>query len=78
MSRADQFVRTLTERLLTYGLGRAVEYYDAPAVRAIERRAALDDYRFSSIVLGIVNSTPFQMRRPPAGDAPAAEVVASR
>ena len=78
VSRADQFVRTLTERLLTYGLGRAVEYYDAPAVRAIERRAALDDYRFSSIVLGIVNSTPFQMRRPSAGGAPADEVVASR
>ena len=78
VSRADQFVRTLTEKLLTYGLGRAVEHYDQPAVRAIERRAALDDYRFSSIVLGIVNSTPFQMRRPPAGDAPAAEVVASR
>ena len=78
VSRADQFVRTLTERLLTYGLGRAVEHYDQPAVRAIERAAARDDYRFSSIVLGIVNSTPFQMRRPPTGDAPAAAVVASR
>ena len=78
VSRADQFVRTLTERLLTYGLGRAVEHYDQPAVRAIERAAAGDDYRFSSIVLGIVNSTPFQMRRPPTGDAPAAAVVASR
>ena len=78
VSRADQFVRTLTEKLLTYGLGRAVEHYDQPAVRAIERAAARDDYRFSSIVLGIVNSTPFQMRRPPAGNAPAAAVVAAR
>ena len=78
VSRGDQFVRTLTEKLLTYGLGRAVEYYDQPAVRAIERQAAQDDYRFSSLVLGIVKSTPFQMRRPPSGDAPAAAVVASR
>ena len=78
VSRADQFVRTLTEKLLTYGLGRAVEHYDQPAVRAVERAAARDDYRFSSIVLGIVNSTPFQMRRPPAGNAPAAAVVAAR
>ena len=78
VSRSDQFVRTLTERLLTYGLGRAVEHYDQPAVRAIERAAARDDYRFSSIVLGIVNSTPFQMRRPASGAGPAAAVVASR
>ncbi len=78
VSRADQFVWTLSERLLTYALGRAVEHYDQPAVRAIEREAAREDYRFSAIVLGIVNSTPFQMRRPPAGDAPATTVVASR
>ena len=78
VSRADQFVRTLTERLLTYALGRAVEHYDQPAVRAIERESAGDDYRFSSIVLGIVKSTPFQMRRPPSGDAPATVTVASR
>ena len=70
LGRSDQFVRTLTEKLLTYGLGRAMEYYDAPAVRAIEREAASDDYRFSSLILGIVKSTPFQMRRPPSGDSP--------
>ncbi len=70
LSRSDQFVRTLTEKLLTYALGRAMEYYDAPAVRAIEREAASDDYRFSSLILGIVKSTPFQMRRPPSGDSP--------
>ena len=69
LGRSDQFVRTLTEKLLTYGLGRAIEYYDAPAVRAVEREAAGDDYRFSSLILGIVKSTPFQMRRPPSGDS---------
>ena len=65
LGRSDQFVRTLTGKLLTYALGRAMEYYDAPAIRAIERTAARDDYRFSSLILGIVQSTPFQMRRPP-------------
>jgi hypothetical protein len=56
------FVETVTEKLLTYALGRGVEYYDAPAIRQIVREAASDDYRFSSIVLGIVQSTPFQMK----------------
>ena len=78
MRRGDQFVRTLTERLLTYALGRAVEHYDQPAVRAIERDAARDGYRFSSLVLGIVNSTPFQMRRPASDAAPTAAAAASR
>ena len=50
-------------KLLIYALGRGVEYYDAPSVRAIARSAQTDDYRFSSIVLGIVRSSPFQMRR---------------
>ena len=58
-----QFVTTLTDKLLTYALGRGVEHYDAPTVRAIVRDAARDDYRFSSIVVGIVNSTPFQKRK---------------
>jgi hypothetical protein len=49
--------------LLTYALGRGVEYYDAPAVRAILRDAAPQQYRLSNIVLGIVKSAPFQMRR---------------
>ena len=65
LSRSDQFVRTLAEKLLTYGLGRAVEHYDMPAVRAIEREAAGKNYRFSELILGIVRSTPFQMRRGP-------------
>jgi hypothetical protein len=63
MRRPDQFVQTLTEKLMTYGLGRSVEYYDMPAVRQIVRDAARHNYRFSSIVMGIVNSTPFQMRK---------------
>jgi hypothetical protein len=63
LSKPDLFVTTTTEKLLTYALGRGVEDYDAPAVRGIVRAARGDDYRFSSLVLGIVNSTPFQMRR---------------
>jgi hypothetical protein len=57
------FATTFTEKLLTYGLGRGVEYTDAPSVRGIVRQAQGQDYRFSSFILGIVNSTPFQMRR---------------
>jgi len=63
MRRPDQFVQTVTEKLMTYGLGRSVEYYDMPAVRQIVRDAARDNYRFSSIVMGIVKSAPFQMRK---------------
>ena len=60
-SHRDEFVRTLTEKLLTYALGRGVEYYDLPAVRQITRDAAPDDYRWSALILGIVKSTPFTM-----------------
>jgi hypothetical protein len=63
MRRPDQFVQTLTERLMTYALGRTVEYYDMPAVRQIVRDAARENYRFSSLVTGIVQSAPFQMRQ---------------
>ena len=63
LRRPDLFATTLTENLLTFALGRGVEYYDAPAVRKIVNAAAQDDYKFSSILLGIVNSAPFQMRR---------------
>ena len=63
LSRPELFVSTLTEKLLTYGLGRGLESYDEPAVRKIVRDAHGNDYRFSSLILGIVNSTPFQMRR---------------
>ena len=63
LRRPELFAQTLTEKLLTFALGRGVAYYDAPAVRKILRDAEDDDYRFSSLVLGIVNSAPFQMRR---------------
>ena len=63
LSRPNLFVTTLTERLLTYALGRGVEYYDAPAIRAITRAGARDGYRFSSLILGIIESPPFQLRR---------------
>ena len=65
VSRRQQFVMTVTERLLTYALGRGVENYDAPAVRKIIQEAAPSDYRWSSIIMGIVKSVPFQMRRSP-------------
>ena len=63
LSKKDQFVETVTERLLTYGLGRGVEPFDMPAVRKIARDVAANDYRWSSLIVGVVNSTPFQMRR---------------
>jgi len=62
-SKSEEFVNTVTEKLLTYALGRGVESYDAPAIRSIIREAAPDDYRWSTLILGIVKSTPFQMRR---------------
>ena len=62
LKRPDVFVRTMTQKMLTYALGRGVEDYDMPAVRAIVRDSSKQDYRFSSLVLGIVNSAPFQMR----------------
>src|SRR6267142_2813537 len=63
LEKKDQFVTTATERLLTYALGRGVEPYDMPAVRTIVRAAAPRDYRWSSIIMGVVTSVPFQMRR---------------
>jgi hypothetical protein len=62
LRKPDMFVGTLTEKLMTYGLGRGLEFYDAPAVRTIVSGARAHDYRFSSLVLGIVSSDPFQMR----------------
>ena len=58
---SSQFVRVTVEKLLTYALGRGVEYRDMPLVRAIARDAARQDNRFSTLVLGIVKSPPFQM-----------------
>jgi len=63
LNRPELFVSTLSEKLLTFAIGRGVAYYDAPALRKIVRDASAQDYRFSSIVMGIVNSTPFRMRK---------------
>ena len=72
------FVTILTERLLTYALGRGVEYYDAPALRAITRDAARTQHRFSSLILGIVNSVPFQMRQSDPSGETSVSTVAGR
>jgi mono/diheme cytochrome c family protein len=63
LNRPQTFVGTMTEKMLTYALGRGLRHYDLPIVRQIVRRSASTDFRFSSLVLGIVDSTPFQMRR---------------
>ena len=62
-SRPEMFVGTTTEKLLTYATGRGLEAYDQAAIRKIVRDASKSDYRFSSLILGVVNSAPFQMRR---------------
>jgi Protein of unknown function (DUF1592)/Protein of unknown function (DUF1588)/Protein of unknown function (DUF1585)/Protein of unknown function (DUF1587)/Protein of unknown function (DUF1595) len=70
VSHPDLFVQTMTEKMLTYALGRGVDYHDMPAVRTIVRDAARSDYRFSALVMGIVRSTPFQMRMVAQSDVP--------
>ena len=62
LAHPDRFVNTVTEKLLIYATGRGIEYYDAPAVRAITRAAADNDYQLTSLILGVVRSTPFLMR----------------
>jgi hypothetical protein len=62
LNRSDVFVRTMTEKLMLFALGRSLEYYDMPVVRGIAREAGRNDNRFSSLILGIVKSEPFQMR----------------
>jgi mono/diheme cytochrome c family protein len=75
IGQREQIATATTDKLLTYALGRGVSYYDAPAVRQIVREAARDGYRFQSLILGVVNSVPFQMRtsdpEPPANARPA-------
>jgi hypothetical protein len=61
--RRDDFVSTVAEKLLVYALGRGVEYYDQPVIRKIVRDAAPGDYRWSSIIIGITKSIPFQMKQ---------------
>jgi hypothetical protein len=63
LSKKDQFVTTMTNKLMMYALGRGTEHYDSPAIRRIVRDAAASNYKLSSIVLGIVKSAPFQMRK---------------
>jgi hypothetical protein len=65
MRHPEQFVSTFTEKLLTYALGRGLEYYDMPVVRSIAGNAAAHHYQFSSIIMGIVESAPFEMKRAP-------------
>ena len=59
---SPQFVRMVTEKLMTFGLGRGVEYYDMPVIRSIVRDADKNNDRFSAILMGIIKSAPFQMR----------------
>jgi hypothetical protein len=66
---SPQFVRVATEKLLAYGLGRGAEHFDMPLVRSIVRDAAPSNYRFSSLVLGVVKSRQFQMNVKTAGGA---------
>ena len=68
-SHPDVFVGTVTEKLLTYALGRGLEPYDMPIVRGILRNTAANQYRMQSIILGIVESRPFQMRTKVAQNA---------
>ncbi len=62
LRQPDRFAGAVTEKLLMYAIGRNVQYFDAPAVRKIVHEAAPGDYKFSSLVLGVAQSAPFQMR----------------
>jgi hypothetical protein len=74
LKRPDPLVRTFTENLMAYALGRHVEVYDKPTVRAIARRAQSDGYRLSSFILGVVRSEAFQMKRVPEATTDAAQL----
>ena len=74
LARPEQFVQTFVEKLLAYSLGRSTEWYDMPAIRQVVRQSAADDYRFSAVVLAIVQSAPFTTRD--AGDGEPPEVSA--
>ncbi len=76
-SRPEVFIGVMTEKLMTYALGRGLQYYDMPAVRSVLREAARNQYHFSSIVLGIVKSTPFQMKTKNPADVAGGTVTAS-
>ena len=78
LSHTREFVGTVTEKLMAYALGRGVQYYDLPAVRKVVTDAAGANYRWSAVVLGIIRSAPFQMRRSEERPAPAATVASAR
>jgi len=73
----EQFARALTEKMLTYGLGRGLERYDNLAVQSISRRLRAKNYRFSALVSGVVESLPFEMRRGDAGEVTVGRVNAT-
>ena len=75
MSRPEQFIRTLTQKLMTYGVGRSMEMHDMPTVRAIVKQAARDNYTFESLALGIVQSPQFQMQQAPSSQLSAQETA---
>jgi hypothetical protein len=77
LARPELFVEALTENLMTFALGRGVAYFDAPAVRKIVKDSKKGGYRFSSLILGIVEGTPFQMRRAELSEEPDATKIAS-
>jgi hypothetical protein len=78
MKRPEQFVQTMTEKMLIYGLGRTLEPYDMPAIRRIVRDAARSQYRFSALVMGIATSPAFQLSKVPESNTPAAVASAAR
>jgi hypothetical protein len=83
LTYSDQFARTVTEKLMTYALGRGVEYYDMPIVRKIVHDADKDDYRFGTLILGVVKSDPFQMNSksglaPPSNASPSSVTASAR
>jgi hypothetical protein len=75
LSHPEEFVSTVSGKLLMYALGRNIQYFDEPAVRAIVKEGARGDYTFTSLVLGVVKSVPFRMRE---AQAPKEAKVASR
>jgi hypothetical protein len=77
LARPELFVGTLTENLMTFALGRGVNYFDAPAMREVIRHSKKDEYRFSSLILGIVESAPFRMRRAEVKEDPETAKIAS-
>ncbi len=78
MTQPDIFLTALTEKMMIYATGRGMEGYDRPALRAIVRKAQANNYRFSSFILGIVNSLPFQMRQAEPRTSPSPTTTAAR